>query len=68
MTGALTGLLTWWVANDVGAGADEVHAMFCRLAIPGLRRFFAPSRRGDGGLCSIRRLTASAPRVLRDLE
>lgn len=42
-TGALTGLLTWWVANDVRAGADEVHAMFCRLTIPGLRRFFAPA-------------------------
>jgi hypothetical protein len=40
-TGALTGLLTWWVANDVSSGADEVHAMFCRLTIPGLRRFFA---------------------------
>jgi AcrR family transcriptional regulator len=42
-TGALAGLLTWWVANDVRSSADEVHAMFCRLTIPGLRRFFAPA-------------------------
>jgi AcrR family transcriptional regulator len=42
-TGALSGLLTWWVAADIRRSADEVHAMFCRLTIPGLRRFFAPA-------------------------
>jgi AcrR family transcriptional regulator len=45
-TGALTGLLTWWVANDVRVRADEVHAMFGRLTIPGLRRFFAAAPPG----------------------
>lgn len=40
-TGALSGLITWWVAADIRYSADEVHAMFCRLTIPGLRRFFA---------------------------
>jgi len=46
-TGALSGLLTWWVAADIRCSADEVHAMFGRLTIPGLRRFFAPAPRGD---------------------
>jgi AcrR family transcriptional regulator len=39
-SGALAGLLAWWATGGAGCGPDEVHAMFCRLTIPGLRRFF----------------------------
>jgi hypothetical protein len=46
--GRAAAVRTWWVANDVRVGADEVHAMFCRLTIPGLRRFFAAAPPGWG--------------------
>jgi AcrR family transcriptional regulator len=39
-TGALVGLITWWVSGDIGYTADEAHAIFCRLTVPGLRAFF----------------------------
>lgn len=42
-TGALTGLITWWVADDIRYTADEAYAIFRKLTVPGLRAFFAPS-------------------------
>jgi AcrR family transcriptional regulator len=42
-TGALVGLITWWVSGGIHYTADEAHAIFRRLTIPGLRAFFAPS-------------------------
>jgi AcrR family transcriptional regulator len=42
-TGALAGLITWWVADDIRYTADEAFAIFRKLTVPGLRTFFAPS-------------------------
>lgn len=36
ITGALIGLVTWWITNDVNYSAEEIHAMFRRLGLPGL--------------------------------
>jgi AcrR family transcriptional regulator len=35
--GALTGMLSWWLSHDVGYSAQEMHAIFRRLAADGLR-------------------------------
>jgi AcrR family transcriptional regulator len=40
IVGALMGVLTWWLDNqDVTYSAEELHAMFQRLATEGIRRF-----------------------------
>jgi hypothetical protein len=44
VTGACMGLLIWWLENDtVPYTAEEIHAIFRRLATQGLRRFLAAS-------------------------
>lgn len=40
VTGACMGLLIWWLENDiVPYSAEEIHSLFRRLAMQGVRRF-----------------------------
>lgn len=44
LTGALMGLLTWWLDSGDPATADEVYDIFTRLARPGLKRYLSERR------------------------
>jgi AcrR family transcriptional regulator len=41
VAGACMGLLVWWLDHEVPLSAREIHAIFRRLATPGVERFMA---------------------------
>ena len=41
VAGACMGLLIWWLDNNIPYSSEEIHSMFRRQAIQGVRRFLA---------------------------
>ncbi len=49
VAGACMGLLVWWLDHeDIPSSAEAIHAIFRRLATPGLERFLTPGSQRDG--------------------